>query len=35
LTSTLLFEKQDRVTAKFDEYQDKEIESSTPGKNNK
>ncbi|MBT1700443.1 methylglyoxal synthase [Fulvivirgaceae bacterium PWU4] len=33
LTSSLLFEKQDRVSPKFEEYQNKQIDPSTPEKN--
>ncbi len=33
ITSTLLFEKQDRISPRFQEYQDDKIESSTPDKN--
>ncbi|HYG04596.1 MAG TPA: methylglyoxal synthase [Chryseosolibacter sp.] len=32
LTSSLLFEEQDRVSPRFDEYQKKQIDASTPGK---
>lgn len=35
LTSTLLFEKQDRISPKFQEYQDEQIDKSTPDKNGK